>query len=100
MNRQKALNLLGMAMRAGKLVSGEELTVKAIQSKKVKLVLLASDAGKNTSKKVNNKTSFYQIPCLDTFNSEELSRAIGKPRMVIGLTDSGFAKKVEELIMS
>lgn len=100
MNRQKALNLLGMAMRAGKLVTGEDLTVKAIRNKQVRLVLIANDTGKNTSKKVKDKASFYQIPYLDTFNSEELSHAIGKPRMIIGVSDSGFAKRLEELIMS
>jgi ribosomal protein L7Ae-like RNA K-turn-binding protein len=32
MNRQKALNMLGLAMRAGKLVTGEEMTIKEVKS--------------------------------------------------------------------
>lgn len=99
MNRQKALNMLGLAMRAGKLVTGEEMTVKEIKSQKAKLVLVAYDAGKNTQKKIKDKSSFYQVPCLDIFHSDELSQAIGKQRMVVGILDSGFAKRIEELIL-
>ncbi len=86
-------------MRAGKLVTGEEMTVKEVKKQKAKLVLVANDAGKNTQKKVKDKSSFYQVPCLDVFHSEELSQAIGKPRMVVGILDSGFAKRIEELIL-
>ncbi|EOT28995.1 YlxQ-related RNA-binding protein [Enterococcus saccharolyticus] len=99
MNKQKALNMLGLAMRAGKLVTGEEMTIKDVKSQKAKLVLIAHDAGKNTQKKVKDKSSFYQVPCLDHFDSNELSQAIGKDRMVVGILDSGFAKRIEELIL-
>lgn len=99
MNRQKALNMLGLAMRAGKLVTGEEMTVKEVKMQKAKLVLIAHDAGKNTQKKLKDKSSFYQVPCLDVFHSDELSQAIGKSRMVVGILDSGFAKRIEELIL-
>ena len=91
--------MLGLAMRAGKLVTGEEMTVREVKAQKAKLVLVASDAGKNTQKKVKDKSSFYQVPCLDAFTSEELSQAIGKQRMVVGIMDRGFAKRIEELIL-
>ncbi len=34
MNKTKALNMLGLAMRAGKLVTGEEMTLKEIRNEK------------------------------------------------------------------
>jgi len=37
LNKQKISNLLGLAQRAGKLISGEELVIKAIQEEKAKL---------------------------------------------------------------
>lgn len=43
--------MLGLAMRARKLITGEELVVKAIRQGQVKLVILASDASANTRKK-------------------------------------------------
>lgn len=99
MNKQKALNMLGLAQRAGKIVTGEEMTLKEIRLEKAKLILLASDAGKNTKKKIKDKSSFYEIPLIQAFTAEEISLAIGKPRMVAGIMDAGFAKKVQELIL-
>ncbi len=100
MNKQKALNLLGLAMRAGELVTGEEMTVQKIRTQEVKLALVAENAGKNTRKKVKDKSAFYQVPFVNSFHSSELSQAIGRQRLVVGVLDSGFAKKIEELISS
>ena len=44
-------NLLGLAQRAGKLISGEELVIKVTRKKKAKLVFLANDAASNLTKK-------------------------------------------------
>lgn len=98
MNRKKALNLLGLAMRAGKLITGEELTINEIRRQKAALVLVASDASENTKKKVTDKSNFYQTTCLIEFTESELAAAIGKPRKVIGVMDQGFAKKMVSLI--
>jgi len=100
MSKQKALNMLGLAMRAGKLVTGEEMTIQKIRTQKVKLALVAEDAGENTQKKVKDKSTFYQVPFVNCFHSEEISQAIGKSRMVIGVLDNGFANKIKELISS
>ena len=43
-NTKKVLNLLGLAKRAGKVITGEELVVKAIQNGKASLVFVAHDA--------------------------------------------------------
>ncbi|MGH1817489.1 YlxQ-related RNA-binding protein [Enterococcus casseliflavus] len=99
MNKTKALNMLGLAMRAGKLVTGEEMTLKEIRNENAALVIVASDAGKNTQKKIKDKSSYYEIPLLDAFSADEISAAIGKSRMVIGILDQGFARKVQELIL-
>lgn len=48
---QRTKNLLGLAARARKIVSGDEL-ITAISKKKVSLVLVASDASDNTKKKL------------------------------------------------
>ena len=61
MNKTKALNMLGLAMRAGKLITGEEMTLKEIRQQRAALVLVASDAGKNTQKKIKDKSSYYEI---------------------------------------
>lgn len=45
------ISFLGLANRARKLISGEELVVREVRKQKAKLVLLASDASENTKKK-------------------------------------------------
>ena len=100
MTENKAwLNLLGLVLRAGKLVTGEELVVKAIQKQKVNLVILSEDASENTRKKVLDKCSFYNTPCIVKGDRETIGRAIGKAeRVVIGISDQGFAKKIRSII--
>ncbi|MBO0482957.1 YlxQ-related RNA-binding protein [Candidatus Enterococcus courvalinii] len=97
-NRQKAMNLLGLAMRAGKLVTGEELTIADIRRQKAKVVFVATDASDNTRKKIQDKSSYYKVPCFELFSEAEITQMIGKPRKVFGVLDAGFAKKIKELI--
>lgn len=87
------LRYISLAYKARKVISGEDFVTNAIRKKMVKLVFLASDAGKNTTKKIIDKTNFYQIDLCITFSGSELSNAIGKEnRKVIGITDAGFSK--------
>ncbi|MDR0921104.1 MAG: YlxQ-related RNA-binding protein [Lactobacillales bacterium] len=97
-NSERVLNLLGLAQRAGKLITGEELTIDDIRREKTKVVFVASDASGNTRKKIKDKSSYYAVPYFERFNQAELSHAIGKIRMVVGVNDAGFAKKLIELL--
>lgn len=96
-NYNKILNLLGISKRAGKIVTGEDLILKAIKNNEIKLLFIASDAGKNTAKKFKDKTNYYQIPSITIFNKDELGEAVGMPRVMIGIADDGFARKFEKL---
>ncbi|MGQ7462878.1 YlxQ-related RNA-binding protein [Streptococcus suis] len=96
--KQKILNLLGLAQRAGRLVSGEELVVDAIQKKQAKLVFLADDAAGNLSKKISDKSHTYQVEVVTVFSTLELSAAVGKARKVLAVTDAGFTKKMRSIM--
>lgn len=99
MIRQQWMSLLGLANRARKLISGEELVVKEIRSGKAKLVLLANDASKNTEKKISDKCAYYQVPLKRVENRSLLGQAIGKEaRVVVAVLDEGFAKKLQTLL--
>jgi ribosomal protein L7Ae-like RNA K-turn-binding protein len=88
-------SLLGLANRARKIVSGEELVLKEVRSKRAKLVLLSEDASANTTKKVTDKTSYYKVPLRKVINREELGNAIGREaRVVVAVLDEGFANKL------
>lgn len=86
-------------MRAGELVTGEELTLEAVRKGNVAIVLLANDASANTEKKVRDKCSYYNIPVYSPNDRYELGSAIGKEaRVVIGIRSKGFAKKIAALL--
>ncbi|MFZ8102755.1 L7Ae/L30e/S12e/Gadd45 family ribosomal protein, partial [Staphylococcus arlettae] len=55
MNKENIVNFLGLAMRAGKVKTGEAVVLNEIKKNKVKLVIIASDASDNTTKVVQNK---------------------------------------------
>ncbi|RGT61505.1 YlxQ-related RNA-binding protein [Streptococcus anginosus] len=98
MNKQKLANLLGLAQRAGRIISGEELVVKAIQDRKAKLVFLANDAAPNLTKKITDKSYYYKVEVSTVFSTLELSTAVGKARKVLAITDAGFTKKMRSLM--
>ncbi|MCU0104562.1 ribosomal L7Ae/L30e/S12e/Gadd45 family protein [Acholeplasma vituli] len=83
---------LGLAKAAGKIKAGTDFTVEAIRNKEAKLVFLASDASANTKKRVLDKASFYEVQVLELFDTETLSRAVGRTNIkALALTDQGFA---------
>ncbi|UUM62723.1 YlxQ-related RNA-binding protein [Streptococcus suis] len=96
--KQKILNLLGLAQRADRLISGEELVVDAIRKQQAKLVFLANDAAGNLSKKVTDKSHTYQVEVVTAFSTLELSAAVGKARKVLAVTDAGFTKKMRSIM--
>ncbi|RXT15155.1 YlxQ family RNA-binding protein [Ammoniphilus sp. CFH 90114] len=91
----KVEQFLGLAQRAGKLITGEELVVKAIRAKQVHLVILSGDASDNTLKKVTDKCRTYDIPLRLFADRYRLGHYIGKEqRVVIGVKDYGFAREL------
>ena len=89
----KQLSLLGLAMKAGKVVSGEFAVEKYVKEGKAHLVLVAEDASKNTKKSAHDMCVFYEVPLYDIGTKEELGRTIGKEyRALIAVTDENFAK--------
>ncbi|MGX7023393.1 YlxQ-related RNA-binding protein [Vagococcus hydrophili] len=97
-NKDKFLNLLGLATKAGKLVSGDDTTVKAVRKNNVRLVIVATDASEGTIKKMTDKCQYYQTPIIVACTKAEISHAIGKSRTIIGVCDNGFSKKMRELL--
>ena len=96
---QQVLQLLGLAARARKVVSGEELVVKEIRNGKAKLVLLASDASANSRKKLTDKSTYYNVELHVFGDRYDLGHATGKEaRVAIAIVDNGFAKKISSLL--
>ena len=91
----KYFQLLGLAMKAGKVHTGEK-ALESVKSGEAKLVLLASDASERTKKKVKNKCTFYHVNVVSVDDSIRLSHSIGKTNcMIIAICDEGFAERLE-----
>ena len=95
----KTNGLLGIAAKAGKVVSGTDVVIENISKKKVKLVIIAINCSDRTKKNIidicfNNKISFKEYGTID-----ENSRAIGKEnRAIIGIIDENLAVSILNII--
>jgi ribosomal protein L7Ae-like RNA K-turn-binding protein len=98
----KALSRLGMAMRAGKLATGDEGVMQAIRSGQAKLVLVAADASENAYKKYSDKCFHYGVKLVRRFTRQEIGYSIGKAeRVAVAVTDERMAAWIgEELTQS
>lgn len=91
----KLFSLLGLCMKAGKLVSGEFLVEKAIKDGSAKLIIIATDASDNTKKKFLDMTNYRNINLILIGDKVSLGNAIGKDiRASIGICDEGFSKSI------
>ncbi len=99
MGQSSWMSLLGLANRARKIISGEELVLKEVRNGKAKLVLLSKDASENTRKKISDKCRYYEVPMVLVENREQLGSSIGKDaRVVVAIMDIGFSKKLIEML--
>ena len=95
----KAYGMIGMAMKAGKVASGEFATEKAVKTGKAALVIVSEAASENT-KKFRNMCDYYQVPIYFFGEKEELGHAIGKEfRASLAVLDDGLAKAIEKNII-
>lgn len=97
-NKQKILNLLGLAQRARKVVTGTETVLKQVRAHQAVIVFVASDSAANTRKRFTDKCRSYDVSLTLDFTELELSSAIGQKRSVIAVTDKGFGRKMLELL--
>ena len=94
-NRKRILNLIGLATRAGKTVSGEFSTEKAVKSGSACLVIVSEEASENTRKLFTDKCTYYKVPICYFGGKGELGHAMGKEmRASLAVTDEGFAKAI------
>ena len=77
-------------MRSGNIIIGENLVVSALKEGKLCYVFLASDTGPNTTKKILDKSKFYEVEVNNEYDTLSLSQALGKENIkVIGIKKSG-----------
>lgn len=89
--------MLGLATKAGKIVSGEFAVEKSVKSGAAYLVIIAEDSSDNTKKMFTNMCSFYEVPLAVFGSKEDLGRAIGKEyRASLAVQDEGFVRTIQK----
>ena len=101
MANEKLSGFLGLARKAGKLVFGFDMTVESIQKGTAKAVLLSSDCAERTARNIKriaeeNEAEVLILP----LTMDEIGYAVAKRVGVLSVCDSGFSKKIKELLES
>ena len=90
------MNMIGFAKKAGKIASGEGITLENIKKNRTKLVILAKDASENTSKRIKDKAKYRDIAFIEILDRKELGKAIGnEERVVISIIDKNFSESIK-----
>lgn len=97
--KNRYLNMIGLAYRAGQCSIGEENIIKNIQKRRAHLILLANDIGMQTKKKLIDKCETYKVPYMIVDDRETLSQSFGKTnRVALAILEKGFATKIQSLL--
>jgi len=93
MANNPVLGMLGLTLRAGKLVCGEQAVHELCSTGRARCIFLANDAGDNTVKKVERYAESSSLPILILSEDKMiLGRALGrKTCAVCAISDIGMA---------
>ncbi len=96
-NEMKIASLLGLAQKAGKIVSGELSVEKAVKAGQAKLLVMATDCSEATKKNYRDMVTYYNVEIYEIFSKEQLGACIGKVyRAALVVLDTGFSKTIKK----
>ena len=96
MSSNNILNMVGLALRAGRLEVGEEPVGAVCRARDCRLILVARDAADNTFRRVRHFADAGQCLWISVpFTKEELGNAVGRTACaMMAVTDIGFAESI------
>jgi len=93
--RQRAPDLLSMAARARRILSGAFVVEEALKRKQGTYLLLAADASEETKTKFTRMAAQQHVPTAELLTMQQLGHCLGKEyRAVAVLIDRGFADRL------
>ncbi len=99
MEQNKALRLIGLATRAGKIAFGTVSVTETITNKKAKLVIIAKDAAERTQRNIIRIANENNIKVRLYETIQTLSKSIGKEnKAVISIKDGNFSNEILKII--
>jgi ribosomal protein L7Ae-like RNA K-turn-binding protein len=97
LRQNRVLSLVGLATKAGRTVSGEFSTEKAVKSGEADLVIVSEEASDNTKKKFRNMCEYYKVPIYFFGTKEALGKAMGKEfRASLAVLDAGLGNALKK----
>ncbi|MBQ2390325.1 MAG: ribosomal L7Ae/L30e/S12e/Gadd45 family protein [Clostridia bacterium] len=97
--QSKFLSLLGMARRANRIRMGYDKAIDAIHSDACFSVFCANDLSEKTKRGLVFAAEDTDIKIIDTkYSMYEISNAVGSKTGVVAVCDSGFSKRLIELL--
>jgi len=100
-SERRALELLGLARRAGRVVLGTRAVREAGAAGRLRSVLLAADAGAGARGRLGAALGAGGVTVLRVSSRRRLADALGREDLVTaGVTDEGFARRLAELLES
>jgi predicted RNA-binding protein YlxR (DUF448 family) len=91
----RILNLIGMARKAGAIVSGSQSVLQELAKPAASLLLVASDAAEGTADKILNRAKGANIPFFKLFDKQTFGSAVGRDeRSHLVLTNKKFARNL------
>lgn len=102
MNSQKVINLLTICRKAGKMVTGFDVSLNAIKDGSSRCILIASNTSPKTVKELKFQISRNNLSNVELLQMpitmEDVDKAINVYAGVIAICDDGFSKTFKKLI--
>lgn len=96
---QNILLFLGLAARAGKVISGSQAVEDSVRKGNVFLVIVSEDSSEKTSSKMKELTEVCAVKAIRFSTKNNVGHHIGKPeRAVVAIIDKGFSERLEVLL--
>ena len=96
MANNKQAFALGLAQKAGNIVSGDFAVRGALKAGTVKLLVVAMDTAPNSKKELCYLAAQAGVPVVELLTRWELGSALGKgQRAAAAITDSNFASMLQ-----
>src|SRR5688572_11051377 len=93
--RAKALELLGLAQRAGAVERGVDAARRAVREGRARLVLIAEDASAAQLKKITGLLEHRTVPCRVAGGRAELGAVVGDAALsAVAVTRGEFAESL------
>jgi len=97
----KFLQLLGLAQRAGVVVSGTMACTEALKKGKGSLLVVAEDTEPKAAALYRQMAELKAIPFLTVYSQAALGNAIGKSRRaLVVVADPNFSRRLQELSLN